>query len=185
MKITQTNLQGCFVINPTVFKDKRGYFIETFNQAKFEESLGIKTNFVQDNESQSTFGTIRGLHMQVGDKSQAKLVRVVKGIIKDVVIDARPESPSYKQSFSIKLSEENKTQLYVPRGFLHGFSVLSDDAIFSYKCDNLYDKTAETGVNPLDSSLAIDWGLKNTEAIISEKDQNAQSFDRFISTIKK
>jgi len=180
MNIIKTKLKDCLVIHPKIFKDERGYFYETYNKQNFEEATGIKTNFTQDNESQSQYGTIRGFHMQTGEWSQAKLIRVIKGKVKDVVIDMRKDSPSYKQQFEIELSEENKTQLYVPRGFLHGFSVLSKTAIFSYKCDNYYNKTAETGVNPLDNSLDIDWGLTAEQAIISEKDKKAQSILDFI-----
>lgn len=180
MKITKTNLNHCLIIQPDIFKDERGYFFESFNRERFKEATDIDINFVQDNESQSQFGTIRGLHMQKDKWSQAKLIRVVKGKVKDVVIDVRVHSPTYKQKFEIELTADNKTQLFVPRGFLHGFSVLSDTAIFSYKCDNYYNKDSETGVNPLDKRLDIDWGVSPHQALISEKDKNAQDFEALI-----
>ena len=181
MEITNTNLKDCLIIQPDIFQDERGYFFESFNKQRFQEATGMDVNFVQDNESQSQFGTIRGLHMQTGEKSQAKLVRVVKGKVKDVVIDVRPESLSYKEKFEIELTEDNKTQLFVPRGFLHGFSVLSKTAIFSYKCDNYYKKEAETGVNPLDKELNINWGISQQQTIISSKDKNSLNFKTFIN----
>lgn len=183
MKIISTNLKDCYVLQPQVFNDPRGYFLESFNLKKFQEKTGKKVEFVQDNESQSQYGTIRGMHMQKGNASQAKLVRVVKGKVLDVVIDARPDSPTFKQQFQIELSEENKTQLFVPRGFLHGFSVLSEEAIFSYKCDNYYNKEAESGVNPLDATLAIEWGVPNEVRILSEKDEQSQSFNEFLGKL--
>lgn len=179
MDIIKTNLKDCLIINPIIFKDQRGYFFESFNKQRFEKATGIKTNFIQDNESQSQYGTIRGFHMQTGDWSQAKLIRVIQGKVKDVVVDVRPNSPSFKQKFEIFLSEENKTQLYVPKGFLHGFSVLSETAIFSYKCDNYYNKASEVSVNPLDKSLDVDWGITAEQAIISDKDKNAKGIDEF------
>lgn len=185
MEIIKTELKDCYILKPKIFRDERGYFFESFNQNNFNSATGLDVNFVQDNESESQYGTIRGLHMQKGDFAQAKLVRVVKGKVKDVVIDVRPESPSFGQKFEIELSEENKTQLFVPKGFLHGFSVLSDKAIFSYKCDEYYDKSSETGVNPLDLDLNIDWGISKSKSIISEKDINAQSFTTFINNLEE
>ena len=185
MEITHTNLKDCLIIQPDIFQDERGYFFESYNKQKFQEATGMDISFVQDNESQSQFGTIRGLHMQTGDKLQAKLVRVVKGKVKDVVIDVRPPSPSYKQKFEIELSEDNKTQLFVPRGFLHGFSVLSNTAIFSYKCDNYYNKKAETGVNPLDEELNTNWGMSQQQTIVSHKDRQSQSFASFLRELEK
>ena len=185
MEITNTNLKDCLIIQPDIFQDERGYFFESYNKQRFQEATGMNISFVQDNESQSQFGTVRGLHMQTGNASQAKLIRVVKGKVKDVVIDVRPESPSYKEKFEIELTEDNKTQLFVPRGFLHGFSVLSNTAIFSYKCDNYYKKEAETSVNPLDEELDINWGISWNQVIISEKDKNSQDFKKFLKTNKR
>ena len=153
-----------------MFKDSRGYFFESFNQNKFNTLIGQEINFVQDNESFSSKGVLRGLHFQTGDYAQAKLVRVVKGTILDVVVDMRKESPTFSKHFSIELSEDNKTQLFVPRGFAHGFIVLSETAIFSYKCDNFYDKASEQGLRYDDPSLGIDWKLPANEFIVSEKD---------------
>ena len=170
MKATETKLKGCFFIEPAVFKDTRGYFFESFNQNKFNELIGKDINFVQDNESFSSKGVLRGLHFQTGDYAQAKLVRVIKGKVLDVVVDMRKNSPTFGEHFSIELSEDNKKQLFVPRGFAHGFIVLSDTAIFSYKCDNFYNKASEQGLRYDDPSLGIDWRLPYNEFIISEKD---------------
>ena len=170
MYVKETKLEDCFIIQPQIFHDKRGYFIESFNQNLFINSTGLNVNFVQDNESQSTKGVLRGLHFQAGEHSQAKLVRVIKGKVLDVVVDLRPKSKTFTESFSIELSGENKTQLFVPRGFAHGFIVLSDSAIFSYKCDNYYCKASESGIIYNDPSLNIDWLLPENEFIISEKD---------------
>lgn len=177
MKITETSLKGCFVIEPSVFEDERGYFFESYNEKKLEETLGYKPNFVQDNQSKSTYGVVRGLHQQLGNSAQAKLVRAIEGTVLDVVVDVRKDSSTYGQSISIELSAENKKQLFVPRGFLHGFSVLSKEAVFFYKCDNFYDKESEAGINPLDSELNIDWKIAKTDMILSEKDQNAPLFN--------
>ena len=170
MTVTETKLKGCFIIEPNVFKDSRGYFFESFNQNKFNELIGKTIDFVQDNESFSSKGVLRGLHFQTGEYAQAKLVRVVKGTVLDVVVDMRKESPTFSKHFSIELSEDNKTQLFVPRGFAHGFIVLSDTAIFSYKCDNFYDKPSEQGLRYDDPALGIDWKLPSSEFIVSEKD---------------
>ena len=171
MNIEATKLGGCFVINPTIFSDERGYFFESFNRQKFKTLTGADTLFVQDNESKSTYGTIRGLHAQTAPYAQAKLVRVTKGIVLDVAVDFRPDSPTYLQHITQILSEENKKQLFVPRGFLHGFAVLSDIAIFSYKCDNYYHKSAEIGIHIDDPSLNINWEIPIEDRILSEKDQ--------------
>ena len=170
MKAIETKLNGCFVLEPTVFKDPRGYFFESFNQNKFSELIGQEIKFVQDNESFSSKGVLRGLHFQTGDYAQAKLVRVVKGTVLDVVVDMRKESSTFSKHFSIELSEDNKRQLFVPRGFAHGFIVLSETAIFSYKCDNFYDKASEQGLRYDDPTLGIDWKLPSNEFIVSEKD---------------
>jgi len=170
MTATEIKLKGCFVLEPTVFKDNRGYFFESFNQNTFNKLIGKTIDFVQDNESFSKKGTLRGLHLQIGDYAQAKLVRVIKGTVLDVVVDLRKDSPTYAEHFSIELSEENKTQLFVPKGFAHGFIVLSDTAIFSYKCDNFYNKSCEHGIRYDDPSLGVDWILPEEDFIVSEKD---------------
>jgi len=170
MVITETNLKGCFIIEPQIFKDKRGYFLESFNQKAFNEALGLDIKFVQDNESQSSKGVLRGLHYQLGKYAQAKLVRVIKGRVLDVCVDLRKESKTFGKHFSVELSAYNKTQLFVPRGFAHGFIVLENETIFSYKCDNFYNKEAETGIIYNDKDLSIDWRLADEELIISKKD---------------
>ncbi|WP_313376188.1 dTDP-4-dehydrorhamnose 3,5-epimerase [Chishuiella sp.] len=179
MKATETKLKGCFILEPTVFEDSRGYFFESYNANKITEILGYTPNFVQDNQSNSSYGVIRGLHIQEGEYAQAKLVRVVEGTVIDVAVDVRPGSETYGQSVAVELSAENKKQLFIPRGFLHGFSVISDKATFFYKCDNGYNKSSENGVNPLDEELSIDWGIPADKMIISEKDLEAQSFNSF------
>lgn len=179
MKVTETKLKGCFILEPTVFEDSRGYFFESYNENKLEEILGYKPTFVQDNQSRSSYGVVRGLHMQVGEYAQAKLVRVIEGSVIDVAVDVRPNSETYGESVAIELSVDNKKQLFIPRGFLHGFSVISEKATFFYKCDNNYNKASEDGVNPLDDELNIDWQIAINQMIISEKDQEAQSFSTF------
>ncbi len=176
MKAFETKLKGCYVIEPSVFKDERGYFYESFNQHKFNTLVGQQVNFVQDNESYSTKGVLRGLHFQKGEFSQAKLVRVVKGKVLDVVVDLRPKSVTFGEYFSIELSSVNKTQLFVPRGFAHGFVVLSNTVVFSYKCDNYYNKSAEGGIIYNDQTLNIDWQLAENKLIISDKDLVLPSF---------
>jgi len=170
MIVEETKLKGCFILEPTVFKDSRGYFFESFNQQKFNESIGLNINFIQDNESFSVNGTLRGLHYQKGEFAQAKLVRVIKGNVLDIAVDIRKESPTFGEHISLELSEENKKQLFIPRGFAHGFIVLSDTAIFSYKCDNFYNKESEGGIIYNDKDLNIDWKLDESELIFSEKD---------------
>lgn len=179
MKVTETKLKGCFILEPTVFEDSRGYFFESYNENKLEEILGYKPTFVQDNQSRSSYGVVRGLHMQAGEYAQAKLVRVIEGSVIDVAVDVRPNSETYGESVAIELSADNKKQLFIPRGFLHGFSVISEKATFFYKCDNNYNKASEDGVNPLDDELNIDWQIAIDQMIISEKDQEAQSFSTF------
>jgi dTDP-4-dehydrorhamnose 3,5-epimerase len=171
MLVTETKLKGCFILQPTIFKDKRGYFIESFNQDTFNQTLNLDVNFVQDNESQSLKGVLRGLHYQTGEHAQAKLVRVIKGCVLDVVVDMRKDFETFGEHFSIELNAENKTQLFVPRGFAHGFIVLEDDTIFSYKCDNLYNKASEAGIIYNDADLNINWELSENDFIISEKDK--------------
>ncbi len=183
MKGTETLLKGCFIIEPDVFSDERGYFMESYNTEKLEKILGYSPKFVQDNQSHSILGVIRGLHMQTGEFAQAKLVRVLEGRVLDVAVDVRLGSSTFGQTVSVELSAENKKQFFIPRGFLHGFSVISETATFFYKCDNIYNKSSENGVNPLDAELNIDWRVPAEQLIISEKDQTAQSFHEFKSNI--
>ncbi|MFV0565523.1 MAG: dTDP-4-dehydrorhamnose 3,5-epimerase [Flavobacteriaceae bacterium] len=170
MNIVETKLKGCFILEPTVFKDERGYFFESFNQEKFNKAIGQNVTFVQDNESFSSKGVLRGLHYQIGEYAQAKLVRVVKGKVLDVVVDIRKESSTFGHHVSVELSEDNKKQLFLPRGFAHGFIVLSDTTIFNYKCDNFYKRVSEGGIIYNDPDLNIDWKLKKEEFIVSDKD---------------
>ena len=176
MNIQETKLKGCFILEPRKFEDERGYFFESYNELKLEEILGYKPQFVQDNQSKSGYGVVRGLHMQAGDFSQAKLVRVLQGAVLDVVVDARKDSETFGESFSIELTAENNKQLFIPKGFLHGFSVLSKEAVFFYKCDDFYNKESEAGINPLDKSLKIDWKIAEDKMILSEKDKDAPEF---------
>ncbi|MEL0651800.1 dTDP-4-dehydrorhamnose 3,5-epimerase [Algibacter sp. TI.3.09] len=176
----ETKLRGCFILEPKVFEDSRGYFFESFNQKTFNKLIGQEINFIQDNESFSSKGVLRGLHYQEGESAQAKLVRVIKGKVLDIAIDIRKESSTYGQYVSIELTEENKKQLFVPRGFAHGFIVLSDTAIFSYKCDNFYKKEAEGGIIYNDKDLNIDWKLDEKDFVISEKDLQLPTFKEAI-----
>ena len=171
MKIISTSLNDCFIIEDRVFPDSRGYFFESFNAKRFQELTGLSINFIQDNQSSSTFGVLRGLHFQRGEHAQAKLVRVLKGAVLDVAVDIRKASPTFGQSFSLELTEDNHKQLFIPRGFAHGFAVLSETATFFYKCDNYYNKEAEGGVLYNDPKLNIDWTLGEDEVILSEKDR--------------
>lgn len=178
MKAIETKLQGCFILEPKVFEDERGYFFESFNQNTFNNLVGENVNFIQDNESYSTKGVLRGLHYQTGAHAQAKLVRVVRGKVLDVAVDNRRGSKTYGQYVAVELTEENKKQLFVPRGFAHGFVVLSDTAIFSYKCDNFYNKASEGGIIYNDKTLDIDWQLPQEELIVSEKDTVLPEFNK-------
>ena len=170
MKATETKLKGCFVIEPSVFNDDRGYFFESYNKEKFEKLTGSKVNFVQDNESFSTKGVLRGLHFQKGAHAQAKLVRVTHGEVLDVAVDIRPDSETFLQVVTERLSAENKKQLFVPRGFAHGFIVLSNTVVFNYKCDNFYNKASEGGIIYNDETLHIDWLLDSKDFLVSDKD---------------
>lgn len=170
MEIEKTGLEGCVILKPGKFEDSRGYFFESFNQKRFQELTGTTTTFVQDNQSFSQYGVIRGLHAQDGAFAQAKLVRVLKGEVLDVAVDVRKGSPTFGQHVAVRLSEENNRQLFIPRGFLHGFAVLSETAVFFYKCDNYYDKASEKGVIYNDPALAIDWQVPEDLRILSEKD---------------
>ncbi|HVE58529.1 MAG TPA: dTDP-4-dehydrorhamnose 3,5-epimerase [Pyrinomonadaceae bacterium] len=171
MKLLPTGLADCFIIEPDIFTDNRGYFFESFNESTFSKLAGFSVHFVQDNQSYSKYGVLRGLHFQNGEHAQAKLVQVVKGEVLDVAVDLRPNSPTYGRHTSIRLSEENKTMFFVPRGFAHGFAVLSDEAVFQYKCDNFYNKESESGIHYADPFLAIDWTLPADDLIISDKDR--------------
>jgi dTDP-4-dehydrorhamnose 3,5-epimerase len=171
MNFTETNLKDCFIIEPKVFQDERGYFMESFNQNTFNQGIGKEVTFVQDNQSYSSRGVLRGLHYQTGEHAQAKLVRVLEGEVLDVAVDLRPESNTFGQSFSILLSGENQKQLFVPRGFAHGFLVMSETATFFYKCDNFYNKESEGGIIYNDTTLGLNWEISENELIISEKDK--------------
>lgn len=175
MKIIETPLPGLLVIEPSVFNDQRGYFYESYNLNRYT-GLGVETVFVQDNESKSDMGVIRGLHYQLNPVAQAKLVRVVQGAVYDVALDLRKGSPTFGKWFGIEISESDKKQLFIPRGFAHGFSVLSETAIFSYKCDNAYSREHERAINAFDPQLAIDWQLNESEWKVSEKDKIAPLF---------
>ncbi|MGJ1378264.1 dTDP-4-dehydrorhamnose 3,5-epimerase [Sphingobacterium multivorum] len=176
MQVTETKLKGCFILEPAKYGDSRGYFMESFNEKTFQELTGTNTHFVQDNQSYSTRGVLRGLHAQSGAHAQAKLVRVLQGEVIDVAVDVRPNSDTFGQYVAVNLSADNNLQLFVPRGFLHGFVVLSETATFFYKCDNFYNKQSECGVHPLDADLAVDWQIPTAEMLLSEKDQTAPSF---------
>ena len=176
MKITSLEIPNVKLIEPTVFKDSRGYFFESFNEKKFEELTGIKTRWVQDNESKSTYGVLRGLHFQKPPMAQAKLVRVLQGKVLDVAVDVREDSPSFGKHISMVLSARNKKQLFIPRGFAHGFAVLSKTAIFSYKCDNFYSKKDEGGFLHDSEKLKIDWMVPQNQRIISDKDKILPAF---------
>lgn len=179
MNFTQTDLKGCFIVQPKVFEDNRGYFYESFKENLLSEALGYPIKFIQDNESSSKYGVVRGLHMQRGAFPQSKLVRVLSGKILDVAVDVRKDSPTYGQHISVELSSENKTQLFIPQGFLHGFSVLSETAVVFYKCDANYDPASEDSCYPLDETLNIDWKVPVESMIFSDKDQNAKRFSEF------
>ena len=169
MEVIQTAIDGVVIIEPKVFKDQRGYFFESFSQREFEAKVR-KINFVQDNESMSSYGVMRGLHFQRPPYTQSKLVRCVKGKVLDVAVDIRKGSPTYGQHVAVELSEDNHRQFFVPRGFAHGFAVLSDTAVFQYKCDNFYAPQADGGISIKDESLGIDWKIPTDMVILSEKD---------------
>ena len=173
MTITQTAIEGCFIIENRIFGDDRGYFLESFNAQTFEKLTGIKTVFVQDNQSFSGYGVLRGLHFQTGEHAQAKLVRAIQGKVLDVAVDIRKGSPTFGKHVAVELSDDNKQQLYVPRGLAHGFAVLSETATFFYKCDNFYNKASESGIMYNDVDLGIDWKISTADAILSDKDQNS------------
>lgn len=170
MEVIKTAIEGPVIIEPKVFGDSRGYFFESFSQRDFEVQVR-KINFVQDNESMSSYGVVRGLHFQRPPYAQSKLVRCVKGKVLDVVVDIRKGSPTYGKHIAVELSEENHRQVFIPRGFAHGFAVLSESAVFQYKCDNFYAPEADGGISILDESLGIDWKISLEEALLSEKDR--------------
>ena len=174
MEVIKTNIDGVLIIEPRVFKDARGYFFESFSQREFDEKvtpiLGYKVRLVQDNESMSSYGVMRGLHFQRPPFTQSKLVRCVKGTVLDVAVDIRKGSPTYGQHVAVELTEDNHRQFFVPRGFAHGFAVLSETAIFQYKCDNFYHPEADGGISIMDDSLGIDWRIPTVKALLSEKD---------------
>ena len=169
MEVIKTAIEGLVIIEPKVFGDARGYFLESFSQREFEEKVR-KINFVQDNESMSSYGVMRGLHFQTPPFTQSKLVRCVKGAVLDVAVDIRKGSPTYGQHVAVELTENNLRQFFVPRGFAHGFAVLSETAIFQYKCDNFYAPQVDGGISILDASLGIDWQIPTNKALLSEKD---------------
>jgi len=171
MTITPTPLAGCFILTPRVFNDERGHFFESFNQQSFAKGVDSNVNFVQDNQSFSTKGVLRGLHLQKGEHAQSKLVRVTQGEVQDIAVDLRKNSPTYGQHVSVILSEQNHQQLFIPKGFAHGFLVLSATAIFQYKCDNYYNKESEGGLHYADPSINIKWELGENELVVSEKDK--------------
>lgn len=174
MKFTEQKIKGVWVIEPKVFTDERGYFMESYKQNLFEQHIG-KVDFIQDNESKSTKGVLRGMHYQKGEHSQAKLVRVLQGAVLDVVVDIRRSSPTFGQYVAVELSAENKKQLFVPRCFAHGFLVLSDEAVFSYKVDNLYSPEHDASILWNDSQINIDWGVDTNSLILSAKDLAAKT----------
>ncbi|MBE6452189.1 MAG: dTDP-4-dehydrorhamnose 3,5-epimerase [Alphaproteobacteria bacterium] len=176
MKFIKTEIDGIFIIEPQIFEDARGYFFESYNETEFAKN-GINAHFVQDNQSKSSYGVIRGLHCQIGKHSQAKLVRVLKGKVLDVAVDIRKGSPTFGKHVAVELSAENKRQLFIPRHFLHGFSVLSEEAIFAYKCDNAYCKEAEFAIRYDDPEIGIDWQLPVDKVITSEKDKAANRLE--------
>ena len=171
MIFKETKLQGCYIIEPKIILDERGYFMESFNEKTFQNGIGQAVHFVQDNQSFSTKGVLRGLHYQTGEHAQAKLVRVLQGEVLDVAVDIRPGSPTFGQYEAVLLSDENKKQFFVPRGFAHGFLVLSETATFFYKCDNFYNKESEGGIIYNDKTINIDWQFSFDNLIISEKDK--------------
>ena len=178
MHFIKTEIEGVYIVEPRVFEDTRGYFFESYSKAKFE-AAGLHYDFIQDNQSMSSYGTVRGLHFQKGEHAQAKLVRVLEGTVLDVAVDLRKGSPTYGKHVAVELSAENKRQLMIPRGFAHGFSVLSETAVFAYKCDNLYCKEAEGGIRFDDPALGIDWRVEKGKELLSDKDKVLPFFTEF------
>lgn len=178
MNFIKTKLEGCFIIEPQIFKDERGYFVESYNKNVFDKGVGENINFVQDNQSFSSKGVLRGLHYQTGEHAQAKLVRVLQGEVLDVAVDIRPNSKTFGAHVTLLLSAENGKQLFVPRGFAHGFVVISETATFFYKCDNFYNKASEGGIIYSDKTINIDWQFLTNELLVSEKDQILPSLEK-------
>lgn len=170
IEVKKTDIEGVLIIEPKVFGDARGYFLESFNAKEFAEKTGLNIDFVQDNESMSSYGVMRGLHFQRPPFTQSKLVRCVKGAVLDVAVDIRKGSPTYGQHVAVELTEDNHRQFFVPRGFAHGFAVLSETAVFQYKCDEFYHPEVDGGISILDGSLGIDWKIPTDKALLSEKD---------------
>lgn len=184
MHVEETKLKDCFIVKDTLFKDPRGYFFESSNQQKFNELTGLNIQFVQDNQSKSTKGVLRGLHFQLGAHAQAKLVRVLEGKVLDVAVDIRPNSKTFGEHVAIELTAENETQLFVPRGFAHGFVVLSDTATFFYKCDNYYHNLSEGGIIYNDPQLAINWRLPSEDLLLSDKDLLLKNLSDISETLR-
>lgn len=180
MEVIKTDIEGVVIIEPRIFNDARGYFFESFSQREFEEKVR-RVNFVQDNESMSAYGVMRGLHFQLPPFTQSKLVRCVKGRVLDVAVDIRKGSPTFGKHVAVELTEDNHRQFFVPRGFAHGFAVLSDVAVFQYKCDNFYAPQADSGISICDTSLGIDWIIPADKVILSEKDTKHPLLDEFDS----
>ncbi len=183
MRIEKTKLDSCYIIHDTVHGDNRGYFFESFHKHRFYEQTGLVIDFVQDNQSKSQRGVLRGLHFQQGEFSQAKLVRVLEGKVLDIAVDLRKNSPTFGEYVAVELSEESRTQFFVPRGFAHGFVVLSETAVFFYKCDNFYNKESEGGIIYNDTELNIDWQLTDAEILLSDKDKVLPSLQEVKATI--
>lgn len=183
MEVIKTDIEGLIVIQPRIFNDARGYFFESFSQREFEEKVG-PIRFVQDNESKSTRGVLRGLHFQNPPYAQSKLVRCVKGKVLDVAVDIRKGSPTYGRHVAVELSEDNHLQFFIPKGFAHGFVVLSDEAVFQYKCDEFYAPQSEGGINLYDETLGIDWQIPYDEAILSDKDKTYPNLSEIVSNFE-
>lgn len=183
MRLESTPLEGCFLIHDTFFGDSRGYFFESFNRKTFFDKTGLDVDFVQDNQSNSQRGVLRGLHFQHGEFAQAKLVRVLKGSVLDIAVDLRKTSLTFGQHFAVELSEDSHTQFFVPRGFAHGFVVLSTEATFFYKCDNYYNKAAEGGIIYNDPAIGVDWKINSNEVIMSDKDVELPLLKDIVSTL--
>ena len=181
MQIEKTKLAGCVVVTPKTHTDDRGYFMESYRRSWMDSLTDFSGDFVQDNQSLSHYGTIRGLHFQIGENAQSKLLRVLQGSILDVVVDLRQDSPTYGEHISVELSDENNHQLWVPKGFAHGFSVLSETALLCYKCDAYYNKDGDYGIHPLDETLNIDWKIPKAVQLLSEKDSGLPKFKEIAS----
>lgn len=179
MTLTPTGIDGLVVLEPKIFGDERGYFFESFSERDFAKAIGRVVHFVQDNESYSRKGVIRGLHFQRGEKAQAKLVRVIRGTVWDVAVDLREKSATYGRHYAVTLSGENRRQFFIPRGFAHGFAVLSDEALFQYKCDNYYAPEAEDGILWNDPTLSIEWPVEEGSVLLSEKDRHYGTFEQY------